>query len=718
MKRSRPSLSAPIGTTRTATPRLLQPVDRPRQRGDVVGRRLQVADQHDRAVLDVLAVEHPAGELERVGDARAAAEALRPRRRRVAAFRRREHAQDRLELARGRSRREQLVGDVGEDDEPDRRVTVDDVPERAAHVAVAVRRCSARRRPRSRPTSPRGRSCGDARRTSARERPSRRAPRRRRAASTEPHEPRAPRDAAEGGNVVRVDREPTPASHRPPRSRRSRLPGRGARARARRARPTRRAAGCPERHASARADAASDRSRPSKCSATNSSARRRSAAAVERARLLEQRERALERRQVRQAAAGPAAPAAAAPPGAGAPRTRACRRRAAAQPHPRGAARAAAPAAAGTTRPAASRGRRARPSRTRRGDRSRPRRAACSSTSTGQRTSVDARPPPTWSYVSLTAWNSRDDDARFGTHVGPRQRMHVDRLHVGRAVVVAADPLRRSHELPRRERRLDAQRVRVDARAVERDLDTRGDRVAEEHDARRHDDARLERLRAVERLGRRAVVPQRRTRRRARADHERSERSDEQAARAHARTTCLVRRPSDQPRNDERISAGSLDETTTGSRSRPRKTSSSPREALLVRLAPCGRLASGQPNRRDAARARVAQRERRARARRGSSAPRPGPGSRPGTRSQRCSSSLEPRLVGRRGRGSRRARRRTLPEVTTRRCSARWSSAALEAVRAARPNGCPVEALLHHLARPAPAARRLPVRRRPPRWSR
>ena len=44
-------------------------------------------------------------------------------------------------------------------------------------------------------------------------------------------------------------------------------------------------------------------------------------------------------------------------------------------------------------------------------------------TSTGQRTSVDSCPPPTREYDSLTASNSRDEDARVGTHGGPRQRM-------------------------------------------------------------------------------------------------------------------------------------------------------------------------------------------------------------------------------------------------------------------------------------------------------
>ena len=43
-------------------------------------------------------------------------------------------------------------------------------------------------------------------------------------------------------------------------------------------------------------------------------------------------------------------------------------------------------------------------------------------TSTGQRTSVDSCPPPTREYDSLTASNSRDEDARVGTHGGPRQR--------------------------------------------------------------------------------------------------------------------------------------------------------------------------------------------------------------------------------------------------------------------------------------------------------
>ena len=204
--------------------------------------------------------------------------------------------------------------------------------------------------------------------------------------------------------------------------------------RTRAARPTDSwAAGWPERHASARADAASDRSRPSKCSATNSSARRRSAAPSSglAPRAARARARAASDRA---AAAGPAAPAAARSSGAAARRTRA----AAAEQNSASCPRAAAPSSSvGDTRydpPAASRGRRARPSRTRRGARSRPTRACVFITSTGQRTSVDARPPPTWSYVSLTAWNSREA-TRDSERRSAQAAHHVDRLRVGRAVV-------------------------------------------------------------------------------------------------------------------------------------------------------------------------------------------------------------------------------------------------------------------------------------------
>ena len=70
-------------------------------------------------------------------------------------------------------------------------------------------------------------------------------------------------------------------------------------------------------------------------------------------------------------------------------------------------------------------------------------------TSTGQRTSVDSCPPPTCEYDSLTASNSRDEDARVGTHGGPGSggRRRSPR---GRPRSVATDPLRRAHELPRR----------------------------------------------------------------------------------------------------------------------------------------------------------------------------------------------------------------------------------------------------------------------------
>ncbi len=203
-------------------------------------------------------------------------------------------------------------------------------------------------------------------------------------------------DAAKGCRVVRVDRGPTPASHRPPRARRSRgFRSRCSRTRA--ARPTDSAgAGWPERHASARADAASDRSRPSKCSATNSSARRRSAAPS--SGLGSSSSASARSSGVRSGGGGGAGGS-----GGGGSSRRGSAAYASRPPpsrSPAAPARSSASSNAGDRRydaagSVARSARQAVPYSSRR-----PKSSETSLvfiTSTGQRTSVDARPPPTWS---------------------------------------------------------------------------------------------------------------------------------------------------------------------------------------------------------------------------------------------------------------------------------------------------------------------------------
>ncbi len=93
---------------------------------DVVGGGLEVADEQDRAVLDVVALEHVLRELERRRDPRAGPERVRPRADDLARAGRSEQPDDRAQLTRRRSRRQQLVRHVREDDDADGRIRVDE----------------------------------------------------------------------------------------------------------------------------------------------------------------------------------------------------------------------------------------------------------------------------------------------------------------------------------------------------------------------------------------------------------------------------------------------------------------------------------------------------------------------------------------------------------------------------------------------------------------
>lgn len=117
---------------------LLETPERSRDDLDVLGRRLEVRDQDDVAVLDLVPDQHAAGEVESRRDACAGAERLPPRVLWGARARRREHAQKRLELGGRGPRGQQLVRHIREDDEPDRRVDLQQPSDRALHVRVAL----------------------------------------------------------------------------------------------------------------------------------------------------------------------------------------------------------------------------------------------------------------------------------------------------------------------------------------------------------------------------------------------------------------------------------------------------------------------------------------------------------------------------------------------------------------------------------------------------
>ena len=268
-----------------------------------------------------------------------------------------------------------------------------------------------------------GRSCGAGRRASARRRPSRGAPRRRRPparagrASCAARRRGAPPTSCVSIATLRLRRIVLLDLFA-----RRLLASRCSRARA--ASSTDSAgAGWPERHASARADAASDRSRSSKCSATNSSARRRSAAPS--SGLGSSSSASARSSGVRSGGGGGAGGS-----GGGSssrPRERRVRKPAAADEEHGAPPRSSASSSSG--RHAVRRGGQRREV----GAPGRPVLVAPAEVVGDEPRVHDEHGPANLgrlaarrrpaSYESLTAWNSRDDDARVGTHGGPRQRM-------------------------------------------------------------------------------------------------------------------------------------------------------------------------------------------------------------------------------------------------------------------------------------------------------
>ena len=266
--------------------------------GTSSGDGLEVADQQDRAVLDVVAFEHVLGELHRRRD-----RACRRGRRPTTGSRRRPASTgvsirtSGLSSDGGRPRRQQLVRHVGEDDEPDRRVGGDQALQRPADERPTCRpRSRATGRRRRRPSPPQQAAVARIEATRGRDRGGEQHDRGRRDAPAEHGRPRG--RAAQRARVAAVDRADgaTRAEHGPPPQpqppRPPRLPSAGARPRAGAAPPRgspargRRAPASPRAAAAsattrARAPAGASPSsspRSASTSATSSSERRWSAA--------------------------------------------------------------------------------------------------------------------------------------------------------------------------------------------------------------------------------------------------------------------------------------------------------------------------------------------------------------------------------------------------------------------------------------------------------
>ena len=185
--------------------RLLHPGDRPREGGHVVRSGLEVAHEQDRSLGDLVPLEHRLRELERDGDLCPGAERLRPRIPYGPEARRDEQPEHGLELGRGRARREQLVGNVGEDGETDGRVLRDEAAQRPPDPHVVVVRDAEGEVEHDDP-DPVGRNerllarlrvaRGGGRRQDQGDRPAR---------EHEADEARPPDDGAEAADLVRVD---------------------------------------------------------------------------------------------------------------------------------------------------------------------------------------------------------------------------------------------------------------------------------------------------------------------------------------------------------------------------------------------------------------------------------------------------------------------------------------------------------------------------------